>query len=149
MSLILFSLFVEDFELFLQDNINFGFRIDDIVLILLLFADDMAILGKSPAEVQSHLDNLYLYCNSWGLSVNTAKTIIMVFRKRGGLKENEKWTYNGNVIEVVDNFNYLGTVLNYTGSFKLNQEHLVGKTLKAMNTLLTKCHNFGIKQKMF
>ena len=99
----------------------------------------MAILGKSPAEVQSHLDKLYVYCNAWGLNVNTAKTKIMVFRKRGGLKENEKWSYNGNDIEVVDNFNYLGTVLNYTGSFKLNQEHLVGKALKALNTLLFKC----------
>ena len=58
------------------------------MLILLLFADDMAILGKSPAEVQSHLDKLYVYCNAWGLNVNTAKTKIMVFRKRGGLKDN-------------------------------------------------------------
>ena len=73
----------------------------------------------------------------------------MVFRKRGGLKENEKWTYNGNVIEVVDNFNYLGTVLNYTRSFKLNQEHLVGKALDAMNTLLTKCHDCEIKPNIF
>ena len=103
----MFSLFVEDLELYLHDNINSGLSIYDIVLILLLFADDMAILGKSSAEVQSHMVNFYLYCNSWGLSVNTATTKIMVFRKRGGLKENEKWTYNGNVIEVVNNFNYL------------------------------------------
>ena len=149
MSPILFSLFVEDFELYLQDSINSGLSIDDIVLILLLFADDMAILGKSPAEVQSHLDKLYVYCNAWGLNVNTAKTKIMVFRKRGRLKENEKWSYNGNDIEVVDNFNYLGTVLNYTGSFKLNQEHLVGKALKALNTLLFKCNEFDIKPKIF
>ncbi|XP_052260175.1 uncharacterized protein LOC127864540 [Dreissena polymorpha] len=148
MSPILFSLFVEDLELYLQDNINSGLSIDDITMILLLFADDMAILGKSPAEVQSHLDRLYLYCNSWGLNVNTAKTKIMVFRKRGGLKQNEKWAYNGNDIEVVDNFNYLGTVLNYTGSFKSNQEHLIGKALKAMNTLLIKCHDFDIKPKI-
>ena len=73
----------------------------------------------------------------------------MVFRKRGGLKENEKWAYNGNAIEVVDNFNYLGTVLNYTGSFKLNHEHLIGKALKAVNTLLSKCNEFDIKTKIF
>ena len=72
MSPILFALFVEDLELYLQDNINSGLSKDDITMILLLFADDMAILGKSPAEVQSHLDRLYLYCNSWGLNVNTA-----------------------------------------------------------------------------
>ncbi len=76
MSPILFSLFVEDLELYLQDSINSGLSIDDIVLIVLLFADDMAILGKSPAEVQSHLDKLYVYCNAWGLNVNTATTKI-------------------------------------------------------------------------
>ena len=51
----------------------------------------------------------------------------MGFRKRGGLLTSEKWTYNSQPIEVVSDFNYLGVVLNYTGSFNLNQEYLVGK----------------------
>ena len=109
----------------------------------------MAILGKSPEEVQNHLDNLYVYCNTWGLNVNTSKTKIMVFRKRGKIRNDEKWTYNGQDIEIVDNFNYLGTVLNYTGSFTLNQEHLVGKALKAMNILLYKCKQYDLKPKLF
>ena len=50
MSPILFSLFVEDLELYLQDSVTSGLSIDDIVLIVLLFADDMAILGKSPEK---------------------------------------------------------------------------------------------------
>ena len=44
MSPLLFSIFVEDIELFLQNNIDSGLQLDDIVLILLLFADDMAIV---------------------------------------------------------------------------------------------------------
>ena len=34
-------------------------------------------------------------------------------------------------------FNYLGVVLNYTGSFILNQHNLSGKGLKAVNALLS------------
>jgi len=83
MSPILFSLFVEDLELYLQNNIDSGLSIDDILHILLLFADDMAIVGKSPTELQTHLDLLHTYCNTWGLQVNTTKTKIMVIRKRG------------------------------------------------------------------
>ena len=60
----------------------------------LLFADDMVILRKSADAVQSHVDNLNLYCYSCGHSVNTAKTKIVVFRKKGIVKENEKRTYN-------------------------------------------------------
>jgi len=107
------------------------------------------MLGKSPEEQLNHLNNLYLYCNSWGLNVNTSKTKIMVFRKRGKIRQDEKWTYNGQNIEIVDNFNYLGTVFNYTGSFNLNQEHLVGKALKAMNILLYKCKQYDLKPKLF
>jgi hypothetical protein len=59
MSPILFSLFVEDLELYLQNDIECGLCIEDIVLILFLFADDMAILGKSLEEIQTHLDNLF------------------------------------------------------------------------------------------
>ena len=69
MSPIEFYLFIEDLELYLQYNINSGLSLDDIMLILILYADDMDILGKSRAEVQSHLDKLYSYCNSWGLNV--------------------------------------------------------------------------------
>ena len=32
----------------------------------------------------------------------------------------ESWTYNGRNLEIVSNFNYLGTVFNYAGNFALN-----------------------------
>jgi hypothetical protein len=63
----------------------------DIVLILLLFADDMVIIGKNPEEIQELLDLLYLYCNNCRLKVNTTKTKIMVFRKKGLILPTEQW----------------------------------------------------------
>ena len=148
MSPLLFSLFVEDLELYLQNDVNSGLVIDDIIILLLLFADDMAIVGKTPCEIQNHLDNLYTYCNHWGLQVNTIKTKVVVFRKRGGLLPTESWTYNSQPIQVVNDFNYLGVVFNYTGNFKLNQEYLVGKSLKALNVLLNHCRDFDLKPKI-
>ena len=50
MSPLLFSLFVEDLEMFLQQDVQSGWPIDNIVLILLLFADDMVIIGKTPLK---------------------------------------------------------------------------------------------------
>ena len=91
------------------------------------------------------LDLLEMYCHKWGLQVNTDKTKIVVFRKRGGLLNDESWTYNGRNLEVVSNFNYLGTVFNYTGNFALNQETLVGKGLKAMNCLLHNTKRYSFK----
>ena len=107
-----------------------------MILILLLFADDMVILGKTPAELQNSLDLLHTYCDTWGLEVNAEKTKIMVFRKRRVYLPNESWTYNGHNIENVNDFNYLGVTLNYTGNFNLNTQTLYGKSLKALNNLV-------------
>lgn len=52
------------------------------------------------------------------------------------MSNTETGTYKGIPLEVVDSFNYLGTVFNYTWNFALNQEMLVGKGLKALNCLL-------------
>ncbi|MCG8035193.1 MAG: hypothetical protein JAZ03_23855 [Candidatus Thiodiazotropha taylori] len=148
MSPILVSLFLEDLELYLQNRAESGLLIDDIVLILLLFADDMVILGKSPEELQYHLDLLHTYCSNWGLEVNAEKTKIMVFRKRGALRRGESWTYNNQEIEVVNEFNYLGTIFKYTGNFSSNTEYIVGKALKALNVLLVNCKKLPLKPKI-
>ena len=104
----------------------------------------MVIFGKSPDELQKNINLLYDYCSKWGLEVNVEKTKTMVFRKRGKLKENESWTYNGRKIESVDDFNYLGTVFHYTGNFAENQEYIVGKSMKALNALLINCFKFKL-----
>jgi hypothetical protein len=62
----------------------------------------------------------------------------IVASKLIGIKDSKFKNQN---ILLVDNFNYLGNVFNYTGSFTLNQEYLVGKAIKALNVLL-----FNLKQ---
>ena len=138
------SLFIEDLELFLLDDINLGLTIKDITIILLLFADDMVIIGKTPNELQKSLDLLKLYCDKSGLKVNIDKTKTMVFRKRGRILSNEKWFYGNELLETVNNFNYLGTYFNYTGTFCLNQEMLAGKGLKALNLFMYKLKKYGL-----
>mgnify|MGYP000165100748 CR=1 FL=1 len=61
----------------------------------------------------------------------------MGIRKGDGLHHNESWTYNGVVLDIVDEFNYLGTVLNYTCISSRNQDHLIGKAFKALCILTT------------
>ena len=134
--------------MFLQEDQNCGLRLDDITFLLMLFADDMVILGKDINDLQNSLELLERYCDRWGLQVNTEKTKIVVFRKRGGLRDNESWIYKNTPIKVVNEFNYLGTVFKYTGSFVLNQETLVGKGLKALNCLFYDIKNIHFLQKL-
>lgn len=60
----------------------------------------------------------------------------MLFSKKGGiLSRQEKWTYAGETVEIVNSFNYLGIVLSSGGAFIKATNTLVGKALKSMNAL--------------
>ena len=52
-----------------------------IKLYLLLFADDTVIFAETAAELQSALNAMYLYCETWKLKVNAAKTNVVIFSK--------------------------------------------------------------------
>ena len=67
------------------------------------------------------LDTLYEYTSKWSLSVNTSKTKIVVFRNGGKVNANEKWFYDNKEIEIVNNFTYLGVLLNYNGKYHVLQ----------------------------
>ena len=49
------------------EGINIGLK----KLLLLLYADDIVIFGKTPEELQKSLKILEEYCKRWKLTVNT------------------------------------------------------------------------------
>ena len=63
-SSILYPMFVEDLEIYLHDSYNNGLTIGHISIILLMYADDTAILSETPEGLQATLDKLYEYCNN-------------------------------------------------------------------------------------
>ena len=81
-----------------------------------LYADDIVIFAESKTELQTSLDLLLKYCNRWKLMVNVHKTKIMCFKKGGQLSRDTQFYYNGNIVEVVCKFTYLGVVFS-SGSF--------------------------------
>ena len=133
---ILFSLFLNDIEMYLQAGANAGITLNQLSIYLLMFADDAVIFSETIEELQESLNNLKQYCDKWNLSVNIDKTKIVVFRKGEVLSQNETWTFDNNEIEIVNNFNYLGVVLSSGGSYVKATNTLAGKALKAINSLM-------------
>ena len=101
-------------------------------MFMLLYADDIIIFSNSPDELQRSLDLLSNYCNIWKLNVNVSKTKVMVFRNGGILPRDLAFYYNGEPLEIVTEFKYLGLVFTTGGSFAAAQSALSGKAQKAI-----------------
>ena len=77
---------------------------------MLLYADDIAIIGDKIGFVQKTLDELSVFCRKWGLKVNLSKTKLLVYRNGGIVKDNEKCYFNGEIVEHASYYKYLGIV---------------------------------------
>lgn len=144
----IFAMYINDLEDEFYLNGIEGIDIGMIRILLLMYADDIAILATSAENLQKGLDTLYNYCQRWKLTVNTNKTKIMIFRKGGRLPTNLKFYYNNSEIEIVTKFSYLGIVFTPGGSFSEANNTLSGQAQKAifkLNTYLRKFTDLSLK----
>ena len=151
LSPVLFSLFLNDLTEFIShaydgltnvsDMANRLLSDDDIEvyfkLYILLYADDTVIFAESDTELQAALNAMYLYCKSWDLEVNPSKTKITIFSNRKSFQD-MVFTYDGQVLEIDDNFVYLGTQFSYSGRFLKHNQRLVERARKSMFAVLRK-----------
>ena len=100
---------------------------------MLLYADDLVLLGDNIGRVQHLLDNLSLFCTKWGLMVNMEKTKFMVFRNGGIVKGNEKVYFNGIRISTASYYKYLGVLISSRLCWSPAQVTLSQQAGKAMN----------------
>jgi hypothetical protein len=106
---LLFRKFLSDLSLFLKANCGIVIS-DDMILLHLLWADDMLLLADSPENLQIQLDGLFTFCKTYHMIVNETKTKIMVY----GKESNHKFIYNGKILAIVNNYKYLGVMYKAT-----------------------------------
>ena len=106
-------------------------------LYVLLYADDTVLLAESESSLQTALTAAEDYCKEWKLNVNLTKTKIVIFSK-GKVTKHRDFTFNGELVEVVGEYLYLGVLFNYNGSFDKAIKHNIDKARRAMFSLLTK-----------
>ena len=141
LSPVLFSLFLNDMEDFLEthhcNGINFDLRNEQLFVYLkifiLLYADDTVIFGTDPDSFQNNLIVFYEYCQMWKLNINYKKTKIMIFGKKN--YDNLEFKLGEHVINICDEFKYLGVVFSKSRSFYKAIKHNVDHAKKAMHLL--------------
>ena len=122
---ILFSLYLNDLESFLEQNqtqgVNTELKFETesetyLKILILLYADDTVLLAESQEQLQQTIYyNFKSYCDQWNLKVNLTKTKIIVF----GTNKSKQFSFKfGNEsIEIISKYEYLGVVFASTGSY--------------------------------
>ncbi len=110
---LIFSLFINDLADFLKVKCENGVFINDNTddIYAFLFADDIASTADTKQNLQRQINCIEQFCSLTGMKINVEKSKIMVFRNAGALRSYEKWFYNGEQIEVVQNYKYLEAFL--------------------------------------
>jgi len=129
----LFHLYLND----LPDILNQSESVDPILvdgspLNCLLYADDLVLFSKNPNDLQTLLNQLNLYADSIGLTVNIEKTKVLIFNKAGRRLSNYVFLYKDHIIENARLYKYLGPTLDVFGSFSFAQQELKKSALKAL-----------------
>ena len=101
------------------------------------YADDMAIVGllnfKDPDVSQKYFDSVQLFteqCASVNLILNTVKTKEMVVNFSKSCAIYDYVFINGNPIEKVESFKYLGTIFDNDLKWSSNTDYIYGKVKK-------------------
>ena len=70
----LFSIYIADLPLFLQESNTIGVQLHDVWVRILLYADDGALVANSEEDMQIMRNALHAYCAKWRLIVDVGKT---------------------------------------------------------------------------
>ncbi|XP_046605008.1 uncharacterized protein LOC124297740 [Neodiprion virginianus] len=127
---LLFLLYIADFEDFFRQRGLEGLNIDGIHdIVMLLYTDDTVILAQSQTDLAKKLRVLGEYCAENGLTVNSIKTSIIIFKNGGHPKAlDPKYTrHMDKNIETVTTYNYLGIPLSSSSLGQLGAVNAINK----------------------
>ena len=94
LSPLLYSLHVNDIEVELINQGCQSYELKKLNLFLLMYADDTVIFSENVEDLQNLINSVNVIANDHGLYVNLNKTKIVVFRSRGNVKPEERWSLN-------------------------------------------------------
>jgi len=147
LSPLLFSIYINEILEKLQE-LNIGYKVGNIMVDVLAYADDLLIITKSKLDLQIMLQKLSNLGNELEIKFNATKSMYMVFNKyhHRTVKEQRYDEWNGELllagspIERVESFKYLGAMIHDSGRCR---DHLE-KRRKAVLAAVAKITTIGL-----
>ena len=133
----LFALFINDLAVELK-SLQKGIMIDNYNLALLMYADDIVVISESESDMQVMLDHICNWCSKWKILVNTVKSKVVHFRKNSQARSEFEFTLGEHVLNYVENYKYLGVVLNEFLDFTVTCNNLAQSASRALGEINSK-----------
>ena len=128
-----YNIYVDDLICKLRKS-KIGCHISGIFAAALFYADDMCVLSPSLRGLQKLLDICSDYCSEWDICLNAKKSKNMCFGK--GIQFRFHPTLNGVPIEWVEQWRYLGVVLQSGPRFGCSVTERVKAFYRSLNSIL-------------
>ena len=138
----LFSVYINDLVKEIND-LNCGITIDQSMISLLIYADDIVLLAPSAENLQLMLNTVNAWCNKWRLIVNKDKTRIVHFRTPSVERCNTVFKCGENIIEYKQSYKYLGLWLNEHLNMTKTVSEITKSASRALSAMYTKCLRAG------
>jgi len=101
-------------------------------------------MAEDPNELQLALNALSEYCQTYKLKINIDKTKIIRFSKGKPTKHIKVFWLNGEVVELVDSYIYLGTTINFNGKFTDAIEKQINQAHRTLFVIKSKKEKFNL-----
>jgi hypothetical protein len=149
----LFGIYIDELEAFLHKHIQNNDRclLNQVLISILFFVDDVVLLSSSTKGLQRQLDALALFCNLRQSRVNLSKTKVMIFN-RWKKVANLHFFFREEEIEITSTYTYLGVQFSEPRfGLRPTLQPWITKDYRSLSLLERPCfcHHFqGISSKM-
>ncbi len=117
-----------------------GIKVNDLIVNVLAYADDIVLLADSPKHLQSLINIMNRWCNKYRLIVNPNKSKIVHFRNPPKKRCDFLFKLGsmGPELEIVENYKYLGTFFDEYLTFDKAAEVLSAAANRALGGMINK-----------
>ena len=138
----LFSLYINDLAEEIK-QLNCGIALDDIMISILLYADDIVFISPSETGLQNMLNHLNQWCKKWRLVVNLDKSQIVHYRPKNTPLTNHIFLLGQSTLEIVSFYKYLGIHLSEFLDYNVTESVLAESSGRALSSIIGTFKNLG------
>jgi hypothetical protein len=144
LSPLLFGLFIDRLESYLtSEHPHIGVILNESLLNLLLYADDLVLMAETSEDLQTLLNSLSTFCDINSMTVNVKKTEALIFNP-SSLTLPHPVQYNGSNLDWKHSFIYLGIIYNDINGIQGAGDRCLQKGRAALYSLVRRCHQLDL-----